>query len=111
MKAHSRDFRAITLAERTRWGLGLVLIKDSFTPAKWHEGGQPYLWPTWASWAQTYAAVRDAYLGHYYQRHGPDERPGSEYLYAAFERGENPGDVIVPMPPDPRRLLAVQPRR
>jgi len=105
------NFEGIDRAERTRWALGMVMVKGEIEPIKYSEAVDIRVWASWASWARTYATVRDAFLAFYHERHGEDERPGSEYLYEAFQKGLDPSEVEVPQPPDPRRLLAVQPRR
>ena len=100
------DFSAIDAGERVRWSLGMIAIAGQFTPMRHAESPGIPVWPSWQAWAATYAACRDAYLAHYYQRNGPDEVPGAELLFAAFGRGENPGAVQMPQPPDPRHLLS-----
>jgi hypothetical protein len=107
----SLTFEDIGLDERARWNLGIVLIRGEFTPVQFPGGSQPRLWPSWKAWAASYRNVRAQYLAGFYERHQQDEMPGAELLYAAYERGEDPGEVEVPKPVDPRYLLAAPIKR
>ena len=104
MKAKSSDFRQISLAERTRWATGMVLVEGEVEPSK-HEGGQPQIWASWASWARTYGAVREEFLEFYHERHGEAEEPGSEAVYRAYLAGEDPSEAEVPVVWDYRPVL------
>ena len=99
------SFGEVTLGERVRWDLGLIIIESEFTPIH-NAGGTPNeAWPSWGTWAESYAVCREDYLDFYHRRHGRDEVPGSELLFSAYQRGENPADVVIPQRPDPRLLL------
>ena len=102
------DFRAIGKGERVRWGLGQVLVDGECSPARECEESTQTVtvWPSWQAWAETYALCRPAYLAWFADRF-PTREPGAELLFAAYQRGEDPGAVIIPRGPDPRLLLAV----
>ncbi|HLF76653.1 MAG TPA: hypothetical protein VJB57_04110 [Dehalococcoidia bacterium] len=96
--------------ELQRWGLGGPLIEGKWTPSPLEQEG-PYPRVVWASWAElfeTYELLRDEYLAYYEDRRRHlNPVPHIELLYQAWRRGEDPADVVLPIPPDPRRLLGV----
>lgn len=98
------DFEAIGIGERTRWSLGRISIEGEFVPASYAEGPPLPCWPSWGEWARCYGLCRDAFLAWYAIRH-PDQTPGAELLFAAYQRGENPGAIMIDRGPDPRLAL------
>ncbi len=99
------SFEDIDRGERVRWALGQILVRGDVTLNKDSGGVLPHLWPSWRSWADCYRACRPAFLRWYNER--PTEHPPySELLFEAYQKGQNPADVVMPRPPDPRRLLA-----
>jgi hypothetical protein len=104
------NFEGVDRAERTRWATGTILVKGEIEPIKYSEAVDIRVWASWSSWARVYRTVREAFLSFYHERHGEGEEPGSEALYRAFLAGEDPGEVELRLPPDPRYLLALKPR-
>lgn len=85
------DFTAIDKGELTRWNLGQVLVEGEVTLLQKRGAPNVMIWPSWSAWAAVYGRCRSQYLVHYRQRHGPDEVPGAELLFAAIEGGKDPG--------------------
>jgi len=88
------DFEGIGIGERTRWSQGQIIIEGEFTPVKHACASAPVPWASWDAWAETYALCRPAFIAWYATRH-PGQEPGSELLFAAYQKGENPADVVI----------------
>jgi hypothetical protein len=99
------DFAGIAAGERIRWSLGIVLIRGEFTPVRHTENPGIPVWGSWAEWVQAYHLCREPFLAWYAER-PTGHPPYAELLFAAHERGEDPGAVVIDRGPDPRSLLA-----
>lgn len=99
------NFEAVGLRERLDWGLGSIRIEGEIVRARYAQGSPLPCWPSWEAWASCYARCREDFLRHYAIRH-TDETPGAELRFAAYQRGEDPGAVVIDRGPDPRRVLA-----
>ena len=101
----SSNFAGIDAGERTRWGMGLIIVVGEYEAVRGGGGAAITPWASWDEWARCYGACREDFLRWYAVRH-PGETPASEALFEAYEKGLDPSEAELPVVMDYRPVLA-----